>query len=51
MPAWARTSHKDEEHADDPIVTVTFADGLGRVIQTKKDQSATRVRAPRSEWR
>ncbi|WP_437956878.1 SpvB/TcaC N-terminal domain-containing protein [Sorangium sp. So ce119] len=37
MPAWARTSHKDVEHPDDPIVTVTFADGLGRVIQTKKD--------------
>ncbi|WP_437646447.1 SpvB/TcaC N-terminal domain-containing protein [Sorangium sp. So ce362] len=38
LPAWARTSHKDAEHADDPIVTVTFADGLGRVLQTKKDQ-------------
>ncbi|WP_438029687.1 hypothetical protein [Sorangium sp. So ce233] len=25
------------EHPDDPIVTVTFADGLGRVLQTKKD--------------
>ncbi|WP_437732812.1 SpvB/TcaC N-terminal domain-containing protein [Sorangium sp. So ce1335] len=37
VPAWARTSHKDAEHPDDPIVTVTFADGLGRVIQTKKD--------------
>ncbi|WP_433936322.1 SpvB/TcaC N-terminal domain-containing protein [Sorangium cellulosum] len=37
MPAWARTSHKDMEHPGDPIVTVTFADGLGRVIQTKKD--------------
>ncbi|MGK3969872.1 RHS repeat-associated core domain-containing protein [Sorangium sp. So ce118] len=37
LPAWARTSHKDEEHPGDPIVTVTFADGLGRVIQTKKD--------------
>ncbi|WP_437951376.1 SpvB/TcaC N-terminal domain-containing protein [Sorangium sp. So ce296] len=36
-PAWARTSHKDAEHPGDPIVTVTFADGLGRVIQTKKD--------------
>ncbi|WP_437316413.1 SpvB/TcaC N-terminal domain-containing protein [Sorangium sp. So ce385] len=37
LPAWAKTSHKDAEHPGDPIVTVTFADGLGRVIQTKKD--------------
>ncbi|AUX48099.1 uncharacterized protein SOCE26_096290 [Sorangium cellulosum] len=37
LPAWAKTSHKDEEHAGDAIVTVTFADGLGRVFQTKKD--------------
>ncbi|WP_437523831.1 SpvB/TcaC N-terminal domain-containing protein [Sorangium sp. So ce726] len=37
LPAWAKTSHKDVEHPGDPIVTVAFADGLGRVLQTKKD--------------
>jgi hypothetical protein len=37
LPAWAKTSHKDVERPGDPIVTVTFADGLGRVLQTKKD--------------
>ncbi|MGK4009234.1 hypothetical protein WMF31_41930 [Sorangium sp. So ce1036] len=37
LPAWARTSHKDVQHPGDPIVTVTFADGLGRVLQTRKD--------------
>ncbi|CAN97153.1 RhsA protein precursor [Sorangium cellulosum So ce56] len=37
MPAWARTRHKDVQHPGDPIDTVTFIDGLDRVIQTKKD--------------
>jgi RHS repeat-associated protein len=42
LPAWAKTLHRDELRTSagqerDPIVTVTFADGLGRVIQTKKD--------------
>ncbi|WP_242515706.1 SpvB/TcaC N-terminal domain-containing protein [Sorangium cellulosum] len=37
LPAWAKTSHKDVQHPGDPIVTVTFADGLGRVLQTRKD--------------
>ncbi|WP_437587639.1 RHS repeat domain-containing protein [Sorangium sp. So ce1000] len=37
MPAWARTRHKDVQHPGDPIDTVTFVDGLDRVIQTKKD--------------
>src|SRR5690606_38719328 len=42
LPAWAKTLHRDELRdaagaERDPIVTVTFADGLGRVIQTKKD--------------
>ncbi|MGK4002229.1 toxin TcdB middle/N-terminal domain-containing protein [Sorangium sp. So ce1036] len=36
-PAWARTRHKDVLHPGDPIETVTFVDGLDRVIQTKKD--------------
>jgi RHS repeat-associated protein len=41
-PAWAKTLHRDElrtaaDQERDPIVTVTFVDGLGRVIQTKKD--------------
>ncbi|WP_437941583.1 SpvB/TcaC N-terminal domain-containing protein [Sorangium sp. So ce341] len=37
VPAWARTRHKDVQHPGDPIDTVTFIDGLDRVIQTKKD--------------
>jgi RHS repeat-associated protein len=39
LPAYAVTRHKDVqvEHAGDPITTVAFIDGLGRVIQTKKD--------------
>ena len=36
-PVYAVTRHKDVQHANDPIDTVTFIDGLGRVIQTKKD--------------
>jgi YD repeat-containing protein len=36
-PAYAVTKHKDVQHADDTINTVTFIDGLERVIQTKKD--------------
>ena len=28
---------QDVQHPGDPIDTVTFIDGLGRVIQTKKD--------------
>ncbi|KYF76640.1 hypothetical protein BE11_11925, partial [Sorangium cellulosum] len=37
VPAWALTRHKDVQHPGDPIDTVTFIDGLDRVIQTKKD--------------
>ena len=37
FPAYAVTRHKDVQHAGDPIDTVTFVDGLERVIQTKKD--------------
>ena len=37
LPAYAITRHKDVQHAGDPITTVSFIDGLGRVIQTKKD--------------
>ena len=37
FPASAITQHKDIQHAGDPIQTVTFMDGLRRVIQTKKD--------------
>ncbi|WP_437631897.1 SpvB/TcaC N-terminal domain-containing protein [Sorangium sp. So ce854] len=37
VPVWARTRHKDVQHPGDPIDTVTFVDGLDRVIQTKKD--------------
>ncbi|KYF62435.1 hypothetical protein BE15_18595 [Sorangium cellulosum] len=37
VPAWARTRHKDVQHPGDPVDTVTFIDGLDRVIQTKKD--------------
>ncbi|WP_437710856.1 hypothetical protein WMF45_37955 [Sorangium sp. So ce448] len=34
---WPESVHKDVEHPGDPIDTVTFVDGLDRVIQTKKD--------------
>ena len=37
FPAYAVTRHKDVQHANDPIDTVTFVDGIERVIQTKKD--------------
>jgi RHS repeat-associated protein len=37
FPAVAVTKHKDVQRAGDPIETVTFIDGLRRVIQTKKD--------------
>jgi len=37
VPAWAQTDHKDMRRPDDPITTVTFVDGLRRVVQTKKD--------------
>ena len=37
FPAYAVTQHKDVQHTGDPIDTVTFVDGLGRLIQTKKD--------------
>jgi len=33
---WARTEHYDEFNAGNTISTVLFADGLGRVVQTKK---------------
>lgn len=35
-PAYALTSHRNEQHPTEPIVTATFADGLDRIIQTKK---------------
>ena len=36
--SWALTQHIDTyRDAQDPIETVLFADGLGRVLQTKKD--------------
>src|SRR5690606_26004657 len=34
---WARTRNYDPLHPDDPIETFTFIDGLGRILQTKKD--------------
>jgi RHS repeat-associated protein len=37
FPAWAVTKHKDVQRAGDTLDTVTFVDGLARVIQTKKD--------------
>jgi RHS repeat-associated protein len=35
--AWAKTMHYDTFNANNTINTVLFCDGLGRVIQTKKD--------------
>ncbi len=34
---WAQTQHYDPEHPENPIETAIFIDGLGRVLQTKKD--------------
>ncbi len=34
---WAQTKHYDPEHPENPIETAIFIDGLGRVLQTKKD--------------
>ncbi len=34
---WARTRNFDPEHPQNDINTVTFSDGLGRIIQVKKD--------------
>src|SRR5262249_52356878 len=37
VPAWGETRHKDVRRPGDPIETVSFIDGLGRLLQTKKD--------------
>ena len=34
---WARTQHFDIQHPDNPLNTTVITDGLGRVVQTKKD--------------
>ncbi|MFV0390560.1 MAG: toxin TcdB middle/N-terminal domain-containing protein, partial [Paludibacteraceae bacterium] len=36
-PAYAVTRHYDPQHPGNPIETVTFADGFGKIIQVKKD--------------
>ncbi len=36
---WALTQHYDPQHPGNPLETVTFIDGLKRVIQVKKDGS------------
>jgi RHS repeat-associated protein len=35
--AWAHTAHYDPAHPGNDMETVTFMDGLSRVLQTKKD--------------
>lgn len=35
--AWALTKHYDPQHRNNDMETATFVDGMGRVIQTKKD--------------
>jgi RHS repeat-associated protein len=37
IPAFATTAHKDVQHPNDSIVTSSFIDGIGHIIQTKKD--------------
>jgi len=44
--AYAKTKHFDAQHPNDPIETVTFADGLGRAIQVKKDGAITDNKTP-----
>ena len=34
---WAHTAHYDPAHPGNDLETVTFMDGLGRLLQTKKD--------------
>ena len=34
---WARTSHFDIQHPDNPLNTTVIADGFGRIVQTRKD--------------
>jgi len=34
---WAHTAHYDPSHPGNDLETVTFMDGLGRLLQTKKD--------------
>ena len=34
---FAKTFHYDSKHPDNPILTVTLTDGLGRALQTRKD--------------
>jgi RHS repeat-associated protein len=36
---WAHTAHYDPAHPGNDMETVTFTDGLGRLLQTKKDVS------------
>jgi RHS repeat-associated protein len=36
---WAHTAHYDPAHPGNDMETVTFMDGLGRLLQTKKDAS------------
>ena len=45
--AWGRTWNRDPADAHNDIETVTFSDGLGRIIQVKKDidENGTEVRA------
>ncbi|WPO78020.1 RHS repeat-associated core domain-containing protein [Flavobacterium sp. KACC 22761] len=44
--AYAKTSHFDAQHPNDPIETVTFVDGIGRAIQIKKDAAITDNKTP-----
>ena len=40
-PAYAITKRYDYAHPDDPIETVLFVDGMGRIIQEKRDAEIT----------
>ena len=35
--SYASTLHFDKQHPNNPIITTTISDGLGRLLQTKKD--------------
>jgi RHS repeat-associated protein len=37
QPAWVATRHKDDTRPGDPLTTVSFVDGLARVLEVKKD--------------
>jgi YD repeat-containing protein len=49
LPAYAMVRHEDVLNVGDPLETMTFIDGLGRTIQTKKSRERSQVSGRRVE--